>query len=129
VSAARGPAFVSANGCTVRVWVSVEEAGFGRAVREGGEAGGACGFVAVVGALLEGAFFVHEDAHVRVCVVQPPDADSKGARNTALGEHRAVTPPPLVADALGYSYQVAFLHADAAGKPWSRYVDRRTEPE
>jgi hypothetical protein len=28
-----------------------------------------------------------------------------GARNTALGEHRAVTPPPLVADALGYSHQ------------------------
>jgi hypothetical protein len=52
-----------------------------------------------------------------------------GARNTALGEHLAVTPPPLVADALGYSYQVTFLHADAAGEPWSRYVDRRTEPE
>ena len=49
-----------------------------------------------------------------------------GARNTALEEQLAVTPPPLVADALGYSYQVAFLHADAAGEPWSRYVDRRT---
>lgn len=51
-----------------------------------------------------------------------------GARNTALDEHLSVTPPPLVADALGYSYQVAFLHADAAGEPWSRYVDQRTEP-
>jgi len=51
-----------------------------------------------------------------------------GARNTALGEHLAVTPPPLVADALGYSYQVAFLHADNAGEAWTRYVDRRTEP-
>lgn len=30
-----------------------------------------------------------------------------GARNTALDEHLAVTPPPLAADALGYSYQVA----------------------
>jgi hypothetical protein len=33
------------------------------------------GFVPVVGAFLEGAFCVHEDAHVRVCVVQPPGAD------------------------------------------------------
>jgi hypothetical protein len=49
-----------------------------------------------------------------------------GARNTALNDHLALTPPPLVADALGYSSQVAFLHADAAGEPWSRYVDRRT---
>lgn len=45
-----------------------------------------------------------------------------GARNTAQDEHLAVTPPPLVADALGYSYQVAFLHADAAREGWSRYV-------
>lgn len=49
----------------------------------------------------------------------------RGARNTALDEHISVTPPPLVADALGYSYQVAFLHADAAGNTWSRYVDQR----
>ncbi|MCU1516648.1 MAG: recombinase XerD [Pseudarthrobacter sp.] len=51
-----------------------------------------------------------------------------GARNTALDEHLSVTPPPLVADALGYSYQVAFLHADAAGDAWSRYVNLRAEP-
>ncbi|WP_404496707.1 recombinase XerD [Arthrobacter sp. GAS37] len=51
-----------------------------------------------------------------------------GARNAALDQHLSVTPPPLVADALGYSYQVAFLHADAAGDAWSRYVDQRTEP-
>jgi hypothetical protein len=50
-----------------------------------------------------------------------------GSRNTALDEHLSVTPPPLVADALGYSYQVAFLHADAAGEGRSRYVDQRTE--
>lgn len=41
------------------------------------------------------------------------------ARATALGEHLAVTPPALVADPLGYSYQVAFLHAEAAGDAWS----------
>ncbi|MEW1986763.1 recombinase XerD [Pseudarthrobacter oxydans] len=51
-----------------------------------------------------------------------------GARNTALDEHLSITPPPLVADALGYSYQVAFLHADAAGEGWSRYVDLKAEP-
>jgi hypothetical protein len=52
--------------------------------------------------------------------------DLRGARNTALNEHLSVTPPPLVADALSYSYQMAFLHADA-GEGWSRYVYRRTE--
>lgn len=52
--------------------------------------------------------------------------DLRGARNTALDEHLTLSPPPLVADALGYSHQVAFLHADAAGDAWSRYVDRRT---
>ena len=54
--------------------------------------------------------------------------DLLGARNTALDEHLFVTPPPLVADALGYSHQVAFLHADDAGDAWSRYVDLRTKP-
>jgi len=54
--------------------------------------------------------------------------DLRGALNTALDEHLAVTPPPLVADALGYSHQVAFLHADAAGDTWSRYVNLRSEP-
>jgi hypothetical protein len=49
----------------------------------------------------------------------------RGARNTALDEHISATPPPLVADALGYSYQVAFLHANNAGQSWTRYVDKR----
>ncbi|UKA61109.1 recombinase XerD [Arthrobacter sp. FW306-04-A] len=53
--------------------------------------------------------------------------DLRGARNTALDEHLTLTPPPLVADALGYSHQVAFLHADAAGDAWSRYVERRAK--
>jgi hypothetical protein len=51
-----------------------------------------------------------------------------GARNAALDEHLLVSPPPLVADALGYSHQVAFLHADAAGDAWARYVNLRTKP-
>ena len=54
--------------------------------------------------------------------------DLRGARNTALGEHLLASPPPLVADALEYSHQIAFLHADAAGDAWSRYVDLRTKP-
>ncbi|WAH96981.1 recombinase XerD [Arthrobacter sp. MMS18-M83] len=49
----------------------------------------------------------------------------RGARNSALDEHLTLSPPPLVADALGYSHQVAFLHADNA---WSRYVNLRTKP-
>ncbi|WP_228379672.1 recombinase XerD [Pseudarthrobacter enclensis] len=54
--------------------------------------------------------------------------DLRGARNTALDEHLTLSPPPLVADALGYSHQVAFIHADNAGDAWSRYVNQRTEP-
>lgn len=54
--------------------------------------------------------------------------DLRGARNTALDEHLAASPPPLVADALGYSHQVAFLHADNAGDAWARYVNLRTKP-
>jgi hypothetical protein len=54
--------------------------------------------------------------------------DLRGARNTALDEHLTLSPPPLVADALGYSQQIAFLHADNAGDAWSRYVNLRTKP-
>ncbi|WP_241710840.1 hypothetical protein [Arthrobacter bambusae] len=54
--------------------------------------------------------------------------DLRGARNTAFDEHPTLTPPPLVAEALGYSHQVAFLHADAACDAWSRYVTLRTGP-
>ncbi|WP_136611647.1 recombinase XerD [Sinomonas albida] len=46
-----------------------------------------------------------------------------GARNRALDDLVTQMPPPLVADALGYSYQVAFLHANAAAEPWARYAD------
>ena len=54
--------------------------------------------------------------------------DLQGARNAALDEHLLASPPPLIADALGYSHQIAFLHADAAGDAWSRYVNQRTKP-
>lgn len=47
-----------------------------------------------------------------------------GARNRAIGELVLECPPSLVADALGYSYQVAFLHADRAAEPWGRYAGR-----
>lgn len=47
-----------------------------------------------------------------------------GARNRAIGELVLECPPTLVADALGYSHQVAFLHADKAAEPWARYAGR-----
>jgi len=48
-----------------------------------------------------------------------------GARNRAISELVLEVPPPLVADALGYSHQVAFKHADSAAEPWARYAGRR----
>lgn len=47
-----------------------------------------------------------------------------GARNRAIGELVLECPPSLVAEALGYSAQVAFLHADKAAEPWARYAGR-----
>ena len=48
----------------------------------------------------------------------------RGARNRAIGELVLECPPSLVADALGYSHQVAFLHANRAAEPWARYAGR-----
>jgi hypothetical protein len=46
-----------------------------------------------------------------------------GARNSAVGNLVAEVPPPLVAELLGYSYQVTQRHAElAAAQPWSRYI-------
>ena len=45
-----------------------------------------------------------------------------GGRNSALGNLVAEVPPPLVAELLGYSYQVTQRHAELAAQPWSRYV-------
>lgn len=50
--------------------------------------------------------------------------DLRSARNRALGELVLECPPSLVADALGYSHQVAFLHASKAAEPWARYAGR-----
>ena len=47
-----------------------------------------------------------------------------GARNRAIGELVLECPPSLVAEALGYSPQVAFLHAEKAAEPWARYAGR-----
>ena len=46
----------------------------------------------------------------------------QGARNSAIQNLVAEVPPPLVAQLLGYSYQVAHRHAEVAAQPWSRYV-------
>lgn len=48
-----------------------------------------------------------------------------GARNRAIGELVLECPPSLVAEALGYSTQVVFLHAEKAAEPWARYAGRR----
>ncbi len=48
-----------------------------------------------------------------------------GARNRALGELVLKCPPSLVAEALGYSTQVAFLYAGKAAEPRARYAGRR----
>jgi hypothetical protein len=48
-----------------------------------------------------------------------------GVRNGAIGELVLECPPSLVAEALGYSTQVAFLHADKASEAWARYAGRR----
>jgi hypothetical protein len=51
-----------------------------------------------------------------------------GARNRAIGELVLESPPSLVAEALGYSTQVAFRHADKAAEPWARHAGRRSGP-
>lgn len=51
-----------------------------------------------------------------------------GARNRAISELVLECPPSLVARALGYSTQVAFLHADKAAEPWARYAGRSITP-
>jgi hypothetical protein len=47
--------------------------------------------------------------------------DLRGARNTSLRALVTEVPAPLVAEMLGYSYQVTQKHAAAAAEPWSRY--------
>ncbi len=48
-----------------------------------------------------------------------------GARNRAIGELVLECPPSLVAEALGYSAQIAHLHATKAAEPWARYAGRQ----
>jgi hypothetical protein len=48
-----------------------------------------------------------------------------GARNTALQSLVIEVPPPLVAELLGYSYNVTQQHADVTAQPWAGYVTSR----
>jgi hypothetical protein len=48
-----------------------------------------------------------------------------GGRNSALRNLVAEVPPPLVAELLGYSYQVTQRHAELAAQPWARYATSR----
>jgi hypothetical protein len=51
-----------------------------------------------------------------------------GARNTALRVLVQELPPTLVANALGYSYQVIHKHAADAGTPMAGYAGKDTLP-
>jgi hypothetical protein len=51
--------------------------------------------------------------------------DLLGARNTTLQSLVVGVPPPLVAELLGYSYNVTQLHAEIAAQPWAAYVTSR----
>ncbi|OMH24963.1 hypothetical protein BKD30_06985 [Tersicoccus phoenicis] len=51
-----------------------------------------------------------------------------GARNRALDDLVTQMPAPLVADALGYSYQAVFKHAASAGENWARYASLKRQP-
>lgn len=51
--------------------------------------------------------------------------DITGARTGALRQLVLDCPPPVVAEALGYSYQAIDRHAQRAGSPWSSYAALR----
>lgn len=52
-----------------------------------------------------------------------------GARNTALQSLAVEVPPPLVAELLGYGYNVTQRHAEIAAQPWAGYVTSRQPPQ
>jgi hypothetical protein len=51
-----------------------------------------------------------------------------GARNSALRGLVSEVPAPLVAEMLGYSYQVTQKHAAATAAPWSKYIASTRSP-
>ncbi|MCA1706919.1 MAG: hypothetical protein LC808_28110 [Actinobacteria bacterium] len=67
-------------------------------------------------------------ATLRTAVIQM-GVDLMGARSGALRQLVLEAPPPVVADALGYSYQAIDLHARRAGSPWSSYAALRAHEE
>ena len=53
--------------------------------------------------------------------------DLMGARSGALRQLVLECPPPVVAEALGYSYQAVDRHAQLAGSPWTSYAALRAQ--
>ncbi len=51
--------------------------------------------------------------------------DLLGARTTAIRTLVTQVPPPLIAEMLGYSHQIAHKHAALAAQPWTRYAADR----
>lgn len=67
-------------------------------------------------------------ATLRTAVLQM-GIDIMGARSGALRQLVLECPPPVVAEALGYSYQAIDRHAQRAGSPWSAYAALRAQEE
>ncbi len=62
--------------------------------------------------------------HIKIRTAGIPILD---ARNAALKQLVTDCPPPLVAEMLGYSYQVTDIHATRAGSPWQSYANLRSD--
>ncbi len=65
-------------------------------------------------------------ATLRLAVIRM-GIDLMGARSGALRQLVLECPPPVVAEALGYSYQAIDRHAQLAGSPWSSYAALRAQ--
>ena len=64
----------------------------------------------------------HLDPHTMMMALRTLGIDLLGARNSALQNLVAETPPPVVANLLGYSHNCTQRHAQLAAQTWARYV-------
>jgi hypothetical protein len=66
---------------------------------------------------------LHDTYQRTAATYTQPDIDEWFASGP-IGELVLEVPPTLVAEALGYSPQVAFRHVDKAAEPWAGYAGR-----
>ncbi|MEE2062249.1 hypothetical protein [Rhodococcus artemisiae] len=64
----------------------------------------------------------HLHLHTLMDRIRNLGVDLLGARNAALRALVTEVPPPLVAEMLGYSHQVAHKHTELAADPYARYA-------